>query len=109
MTPEVFTFQTTDLRIAEKVVDRPDRWGLLIAHVVLPPGEGVPPHATNAEAFFTVLRGTLSLRAGEGPALKYRKGQIVHLPDGTPMEVSNGGDDTLELLVVKTPHPEAKP
>ncbi len=108
MQSEVFTYQTTDARIAEKVVDRPDRWSLLVAHVVLPPGEAVPPHPTNAEAFFTVLRGTLTLKAGEGPAGTYRKGQIVHLPNGTPMAASNTGDEVLEFLVIKTPHPEVK-
>ena len=51
MQPEFFTFQTTDARIAEKVVDRPDRWSLLVAHVVLPPGEAMPPHPTRTASF----------------------------------------------------------
>ncbi|HOD31850.1 MAG: Cupin domain protein [Acidobacteria bacterium ADurb.Bin340] len=108
MQPEVFTYQTTDARIAEKVVDRPDRWSLLVAHVVLPPGEAMPPHPTNAEAFFVVVRGTLTLKAGEGAATEYRKGQIVHLPNKTPMLASNEGNEVLEFLVLKTPHPEVK-
>ncbi len=106
MQSETFAYRLTDDRITEKVVDRPDRWNLLVAHVVLPPGEALPPHPTNADVFLVVVRGALTLKVGEEPAVLYTKGQIVHLPHRTPMSASNEGCETLEFFVLKTPHPE---
>ncbi len=107
MSPEQFTYSTQDNQVAEKLVDDPTRWNLLLAHVVLPPGASVPRHEVNADAFFTVVRGTLSLALGDGPREAYPRGRVVHLPKGTLMEPSNQGVEVLEFFVVKTPHPEA--
>lgn len=107
MTPERFSFSTGDESIRERVVDQPERWNLLIAHVVLPPGEAVPQHPTDADAFVTVVRGSLSM-AVEGVAeTEHPRGTVLFLPKGTPMAPRNAGEETLEFFVVKTPHPQA--
>ncbi len=106
MTPETFSYSTGDTAIRERILSQPERWNLLMAHVVLPPGDAVPTHPTDADSFFVVVRGTLTLKAGEGPEVAYPRGTVLHLPKGTLMAPRNAGTDTVEFFVVKTPHPE---
>jgi quercetin dioxygenase-like cupin family protein len=105
MIPECFSFSTGDESIRERVVDQPDRWNVLIAHVVLSPGESVPQHPTDAEAFVTVVRGTLSMEVHGVAGTEHARGRVLYLPKGTPMAPRNGGAEVLEFFVVKAPHP----
>lgn len=107
MTPERFTFSTGDESIRERVVDRPERWNVLIAHVVLPPGEAVHRHPTDSEAFVTVVRGVLTLEAEGIAETEHPRGSVLYLPAGTPMAPRNAGTETVEFFVVKAPHPAA--
>jgi quercetin dioxygenase-like cupin family protein len=107
MLEQVFSFQRTDQQLMEKVVDRPDR--LLIAHVVLPPGQGTPRHATNADVHLIIARGTLSLLLADQTAHAYPAGSIVAVPFGTMMEARSAGPEPLEFFAVKAPHPDAWP
>ena len=104
MKPEFFPYSLGDAAVRERVVDRSDRWDLVIAHVVIPPGDSVPRHPTDAEVFVAVVRGTLSLPTAEGMS-RHGRGAIVHLPTGFAMEPRNEGAEALEFFVVKTPHP----
>ena len=107
MTPERFSFSTGDASIRERVVDRPDRWNVLIAHVVLAPGETVPRHPTDSEAFVTVVRGTLCLDLEGIPETAHPRGSVLYLPAGAPMAPRNAGTEVLEFFVFKAPHPAA--
>jgi|GEM_PF-1634879 len=107
MTPERFSFSIGDASIRERVVDRPDRWNMLLAHVVLPPGEAVPRHPTDSEAFVTVVRGTLTLDLEGIAETEHPRGSVLYLPTGTPMVPRNAGPEVLEFFVVKAPHPVA--
>jgi mannose-6-phosphate isomerase-like protein (cupin superfamily) len=107
MTPERFSFSTRDESIRERVVDRPDRWNVLIAHVVLPSGEAVLAHPTDSEAFVTVVRGTLSMALDGVAESQHPRGSVLYLPKGTSMAPRNEGSEVLEFFVVKTPHPQA--
>lgn len=107
MTPERFSFSTGDTSIRERVVDQPDRWNVLIAHVVLAPGEAVPRHPTDAEAFITVVRGVLSLELEGVAETEHPRGSVLCLPAGTPMAPRNVGPEALEFFVFKAPHPGA--
>lgn len=105
MSAERFTFSTGDSSIRERVIDRPDRWDLVIAHVVLEPGEAIPSHPTDAEAFVTVVRGTLSLRIDGFDTEVHPRGTMLVLPKGSVMAPWNAGQEAVEFFVVKTPHP----
>lgn len=105
MSAERFTFSTGDSSIRERVIDRPDRWDLVIAHVVLEPGEAIPSHPTDVEAFVTVVRGTLSLVVPGLPEGQHPRGTVLVLPRGSAMAPRNEGIEALEFFVIKTPHP----
>lgn len=105
MTAERLSFATGDHSIRERVIDRPDRWDLVIAHVVLEPGEAIPSHPTDAEAFVTVVRGTLSLTVEGLAETQHPRGTLLVLPRGSAMAPRNLGGEALEFFVVKTPHP----
>jgi quercetin dioxygenase-like cupin family protein len=107
MIEQAFSFQRTDQQVMEKVVDRPDR--LLIAHVVLPPGQATPRHATNAEVHLILVRGTLSLQLADQPANIHGAGTLVAVPFGTMMEARSLGPEPLEFFAIKAPHPDAWP
>ena len=79
----------------------------LIAHVVLPSGEAVHPHPTDADAFVTVVRGTLSMEVEGFAETEHPRGTVLFLPKGSTMAPRNGGAEALEFFVVKTPHPQA--
>lgn len=105
MSAERFTFTTGDTSVRERVIDQPGRWNLLMAHVVLAPGEAIPPHPTDAEAFVMVVRGTLALAVEGLSEALHPRGTILFLPKGSTMAPRNAGPDTLEFFVTKTPHP----
>lgn len=102
MVPETFPFATGDDAVRERIIGDPARWNLVVAHLVLPPGEAIPEHATDAEVFFLVVRGALTLRLGAEEAV-HPRGTVVHLPKGTLMAPRNAGPDTAECFVLKTP------
>lgn len=105
MSAERFSFSLGDASIRERVIDRPERWNLLMAHVVLAPGEAIPAHPTDAEAFVTVVRGTLTLAVEGLEARVHPRGTILFLPQGSAMAPGNEGTEPLEFFVTKTPHP----
>lgn len=76
-------------------------------HMILPAGEGLPPHNTNATVYMTVVRGRLSLGLAEQEVHEYPAGTLVKIPEGIPMRANNMHDETLELIVVKAPAPRA--
>jgi quercetin dioxygenase-like cupin family protein len=105
MSAERFSYATGDGSIRERVVDRPDRWDFLMAHVVLPPGDAVPRHPTDADAFLTVVRGTVTLEVEGLVTSQHPRGSVLYLPKGSPMAPRNEGSETAEFFVVKIPHP----
>ena len=56
----------------------------------------------------TVIRGLLSFGLDEQEIHEYPAGTMLKIPFNTKMNVRNLHDDTLELIVVKAPAPEAK-
>lgn len=108
MSAERFSYTLGEGSIRERVIDQPERWNLLMAHVVLAPGEAIPSHPTDSEAFLMVVRGCLTLRVEGVDGLdgdQHPRGSILCLPKGSAMAPRNAGPDTLEFFVLKTPHP----
>ena len=91
-----------DTRTIETVVSAES---ILINHMIMPTGEGLPEHFTNAHVNLVILRGTMNLRLGDQESVNYATGQIIEIPQDTRMNVNNFSDGMLEFYVVKTPNP----
>jgi quercetin dioxygenase-like cupin family protein len=102
MIEKTYRFAPTKTKMMEKIVVDEN---VNIAYVVLPPGDEVPPHYSNANVYMTVLRGTLSITLGEQDEQTYQSGTIVNFPQNTMMGAKNKAQDNLELFVVKSPAP----
>lgn len=75
-------------------------------HMVLPEGEGLPEHNTNATVYMTVIRGKLSIWLDDRENREFEAGTILKIPYDTKMKVRNTHAQTLELIVVKAPAPK---
>ncbi len=75
-------------------------------HMVLPQGEGLPVHFTNATVYMTVVTGTLSICLGDDAEMEVPARTILKIPFQTRMDAKNKHHDTLELFVVKAPAPQ---
>lgn len=75
-------------------------------HMVLPGGEELPAHDTNATVYMTVVRGRLNIALGDQEANEYEPGTMIKIPFQTKMHVRNLYPAALELVVVKAPAPK---
>ena len=96
-----YRFVDTDDRIIERIVDDEN---LVINHIVLPRGEGVPAHDANSNAYLVILRGLITLDLA-GEVQEWAAGSIVSIAFGTRMKISNDREDAAEFFVVKAPNP----
>jgi len=53
----------------------------------------------------TVIRGILSIGLNNNEVHQYTKGFVLNIPCDTTMNVKNNNDETLELIIVKSPIP----
>ena len=90
-------------KLVEKVVV--DKY-LNYIHMILPPGQGLPEHNSNANLYMTVVAGVLTLGLDGEESRNYERGNLVTIPKGIKMNVTNQNNDVLELIVVKVPPPE---
>jgi len=74
-------------------------------HMIFNNGEGLPEHFANSVVYMTVLRGVLSIQLDEQDVHEYKAGNILKIPFKTKMNVRNFHEETLELIVVKSPAP----
>lgn len=99
---QVFTLTQSNEKVIERVIiDENVHYN----HMVLPKGEGLPPHTTNSNVYMTVLRGKLTIALGDEEAKEYPAGTILKIPNRVPMRAYNLYDETLEITVVKAPAP----
>lgn len=75
-------------------------------HMVLPKGEGLPVHTTNANVYMTVITGELSISLGGSEFNNYPERTVLKIPQGIEMNARNNGEKTLELIVIKSPAPK---
>ena len=104
MIEKTFPFAKGNEKVIERViVDEHINYN----HMILPKGNRLPHHSSNANVYMSVIRGTVSLGLDDQEAHLYPCGTIIYIPEGVRMDVINGGEDTLELFVVKAPAPKA--
>jgi len=102
MFEKVYEFSKSDIKSIEKLVDDEP---LLINHMVLPTGEGLPDHYSNSNVYIIIIRGRITLTLGDQYPADYHGGQIINIPYKTKMSIINNHDDVLEFLVAKAPNP----
>lgn len=76
-------------------------------HMVFNQNEGLPEHLSNSNVYMTIIRGTLSIGLGDQEIHEYDHHTMLKIPKGIKMNVRNLHEETLELIVVKAPAPEA--
>ena len=101
-----YTYSDTTSMAMEKIVDD-ER--VNINHIVVPPGEAVPTHASNSYVHQIIVRGTLSLSLEDQEFHHHEAGTIVAVPFNKKMVIQNQGEETLEFFVVKAPNPRDMP
>ena len=103
MIEQIFKMSTGDEKAVERVIQDEN---IHYIHMVFNKDEGLPEHFSNSNVYMTVVRGTLSIGLNDQEVHQYDKGTLLKIPVNTKMNVKNIHDDTLELIVVKSPAPE---
>jgi quercetin dioxygenase-like cupin family protein len=103
MIQKAYGFALSDNRNIEKLVDDDQ---LMINHMVLPEGEGLPEHYSNSNVYMIVIRGIMTLKLDEQEPNLYTHGQIINIPFNTKMNVNNFNKEVLEFFVIKVPNPK---
>ncbi len=101
MKPKIYTMSPAVGKVIEPVVRDENAH---IMHMVLPMGEGLPVHDTNANVYMAILSGTLRI-ALDGAEQTYPAGTLLNIPMGVTMHARNEAERMLELLVIKAPAP----
>lgn len=104
MVEQVFRLSTTDDKAIEKVLFDEN---IHYMHMVFNKSEGPPQHYSNANVYMTVVRGRLSIDLDDQGIHEYDRGSLLKIPIDTKMSILNLHDDVLELIVVKSPAPQA--
>ena len=102
MVEQVFGMARGDEHRIEKVIADEN---VHFNHMVLGKSEGLPEHFSNSNVYMTVIRGLLSIGLDEQEVHEYPAGTVLKIPKGIKMNVKNLHNETLELIVVKTPAP----
>ncbi|MDA3931525.1 MAG: hypothetical protein PF513_02175 [Tenericutes bacterium] len=55
--------------------------------------------------YITIIRGILSIGLNDNDVHQYTKGIVLKIPYDTTMNVKNNNNETLELIIVKSPIP----
>ena len=102
MIEKVYTLGTRTEYVIEPVIK--DQF-IHYMHMVLLKDQALPTHTTNANIYMTVVTGTMHISLDDGLFRAYPSGSVINIPFGTKMIAQNRADQTLELIVVKTPAP----
>jgi len=85
----------------QKLVDQPY---LLMMQAALKPGQMVPQHNADSNVHLLIVEGevVINLAGNDVPA---KKGDLVPVAPGTPMNIQNRSSANATFLIIKTPHP----
>lgn len=104
MHEKIYDFSTSETKNIEKLIDDDH---LLLNHMVLPKGEGLPEHYSNSNVYMIVIKGSMTLVLDEQEPHLYSCGQIINIPYHTKMNVNNFNESILEFFVIKSPNPRS--
>lgn len=103
MIENVFSMSTSNEKAVEKLIMDEN---VHYIHMVFNKDEGLPEHFSNSNVYMTVVRGRLSIGLAEQEIHVYPAGTLLKIPVDTKMNVRNLHEETLELIVVKSPAPQ---
>lgn len=103
MIEKVFKLSKENEKAVEKVVFDEN---IHYLHMIFNKGEGLPEHLSNSNVYMTVVRGILSIGLDNQEIHEYPINTLLKIPINIKMNVKNLHDDTLELIVVKSPAPK---
>ena len=102
MIEQIFKIASGNSKVVEKVVQDEN---VHYIHMVFNKEEGLPEHYSNSNVYMSVIRGKLSIDLDDQGVHEYDAGNLLKIPKGIKMNVKNLDEDTLELIVVKSPAP----
>ncbi|MBN2828866.1 MAG: cupin domain-containing protein [Candidatus Cloacimonetes bacterium] len=79
----------------------------VIMHLLLMKGEALKLHVTPVDVVFYVLEGKPSITVGD-ETIQVSKDSLVESPKDIPHTIANNTDETVRVLVIKTPRPIQK-
>lgn len=103
MIEKIFKLSDNIQKVIEPVIKDDN---LHYMHMVLPKGDGLPVHITNANVYMTVVSGGLSISLNGSEFNNYPERTVLKIPQGIEMDARNNGEKTLELIVIKSPAPK---
>ena len=86
-----------------KIIDDEE---LLLNHMTLTKGTGLPEHFSNSNVYMIIVRGILTIKLDEQEEKEYTKGDIINIPYKVKMNINNLNDAILEFFVIKAPNPK---
>ncbi|MDR2939510.1 MAG: cupin domain-containing protein [Clostridiales bacterium] len=101
-----YNFSKSNEKLIEKIIDNDE---VMINHMVLNKGDSIPEHNSNSNVYIIIVNGMLTLQLAGNPAKGYEQGDIVNIPFGVKMNITNGNDSQAEFFVIKAPSPRAYP
>jgi quercetin dioxygenase-like cupin family protein len=102
MVEKAYPFRLGEEKVIERILDEK---AIGINHMILPPGDRLPEHYSNAPVYMVVARGQITLQLNEQDKHSYEAGNIITIPHNTKMNVINESDLVTELFVLKAPGP----
>lgn len=103
MLEKVYGFSTSDTKNVERLIDDDH---VVINHMILPKGAGLPLHYTNSNVYMIITRGNMTLILDDQEPHQCTHGQIINIPYNVKMNAINFTEDVLEFFVVKSPNPK---
>lgn len=103
MLEKLYNFTRPEEKIIEKIVDDEN---VVLNHMVLTKGTGLPEHYSNSNVYMIIVKGTMTIQLDEQEPHRYQSGGILNIPYNVKMNVKNLDDDILEFFVVKAPNPK---
>lgn len=104
MVEQIFKLAKGNEKAVEKVIFDEN---IHYLHMVFNKGEGLSEHFSNSNVYMTVVRGKLSIGLNDQEIHEYEAGTLLKIPYQTKMNVKNLIDETLELIIVKSPAPKS--
>ena len=98
-----YKFKNSSEKVIEKIVEDDN---LLLNHMILTKGTGLPEHFSNSNVYMIIVKGTMTMRLGEQEEQKYSQGNIINIPYNIKMNINNFHDEILEFFVIKAPNPK---
>lgn len=98
-----YKFKNSSEKVIEKIVEDDN---LLLNHMILTKGTGLPEHFSNSNVYMIIVKGTMTMRLGEQEEQKHSQGNIINIPYNIKMNINNFHDEILEFFVIKAPNPK---